>query len=160
MLRREDTEEEVDATEAGRGGGAEGVEKLKRDDVVEVGAGISFLVPMVVAGRTFGLGVMDPGVVPGEKRDLMGLWVRFVVLVAALLVVCCRGRPTGVTKLLLLLFVVVPEIVRARGWVTERGEGLLGTMIFSALLRGRNIPDEGVEVEKYRTPATLPSFFP
>jgi hypothetical protein len=104
------------------------------------------------------LGVMDPGVVPGEKRDLMGLWVRFV---AALLVVCCRGRPTGVTKLLfVVVVVVVPEIVRARGWVTERGEGLLGTMIFSALLRGRNIPDEDVEVEKYRTPPTLPSFFP
>ena len=73
VLSREDTDEEVDATEAGRGGGAEGVEKLKRDDVEEVGAGISFLVPIVVAGRTFGLGVMDPGVEPGEKRDLMGL---------------------------------------------------------------------------------------
>jgi hypothetical protein len=73
VLSREETDDEVDATEAGRGGGAEGVEKLKRDDVEEVGAGISFLVPIVVAGRTFGLGVMDPGVDPGEKRDLMGL---------------------------------------------------------------------------------------
>ena len=73
VLNREDTDEEVDATEAGRGGGAEGVEKLKRDDVEEeVGAGISFLVPIVVAGRTFGLGVIDPGV-PGEKRDFTGL---------------------------------------------------------------------------------------
>ena len=70
VLSREETDDEVDATEAGRGGGAEGVEKLKRDDV---GAGISFLVPIVVAGRTFGLGVMDPGVVPGEKRVLTGL---------------------------------------------------------------------------------------
>src|SRR5271170_3951516 len=74
VLSREETDDEVDATEAGRGGGAEGVEKLKRDDCVEVvvGAGISFLVPIVVAGRTFGLGVMDPGV-PGEKRDFTGL---------------------------------------------------------------------------------------
>src|SRR5271155_1972728 len=73
VLSREETDDEVDATEAGRGGGAEGVEKLKRDDVEEVAAGISFLVPIVVAGRTFGLGVMDPGVDPGEKRDLTGL---------------------------------------------------------------------------------------
>jgi len=157
VLRREETEEEVDATETGRGGGgAEGVEKLKRDDVVEVGAGMSFLVPMVVAGRTLGLGVMEPGV-PGEKRDFTGLWLREVVVVAAL-VVCCRGRPTGVTNP--PLFVVVPEIVRARGWAEDSGDGLLGTMIFSALLRGTNIPEEGVEVEKYRIPATLPSFLP
>ena len=70
VLRREDMLEVLDATEAGRGGGAEGLEKLKRDDVV--GGGISFLVPIVVAGRTFALGVMDPGV-PGEKRDFTGL---------------------------------------------------------------------------------------
>ena len=71
----------------------------------------------------------------------------------------CRGRPTGVTNPPFVV-AVVPEIVRARGCGTERGECLLGTMIFSALVRGRNIPDEGVEVEKYRIPATLPSFFP
>ena len=72
--------------------------------------------------------------------------------------VVCRGRPTGVTNPPFV--VVAPEIVRARECGTERGEGLLGTMIFSALVRGINIPDEGVEVEKYRIPATLPSFFP
>ena len=68
----------------------------------------------------------------------------------------CRGRATGVTNPRFVL----PEIARERGCVAERGEGLLGTMIFSALVRGTNIPDEGVEVEKYRIPATLPSFFP
>ena len=72
----------------------------------------------------------------------------------------CRGRPTGVTNPPFVVVVVDPEIVRAREFGTESGEGLLGTMIFSALLRGRNIPDEDVEVEKYRTPPTLPSFFP
>ena len=61
-----------DATEAGRGSGAEGVEKSKRDDGVEVGGGISLLVPNVVAGRTFALGVTEPGF-PGEKRDFTGL---------------------------------------------------------------------------------------
>ena len=71
--------------------------------------------------------------------------------------VVCRGRPTGVTN---PPFVVVPEVVRARRCVAERGEGLVGTMIFSAFVRGTNIPDEGVEVEKYRIPATLPSFLP
>ena len=70
----------------------------------------------------------------------------------------CRGRPTGVTNPPFV--VVVPEIVRARGCGTARGEGLLGTMIFSALVRGINIPDEDVEVEKYRIPPTLPSFLP
>jgi hypothetical protein len=50
--------------------------------------------------------------------------------------------------------------VRARGWVEEAGVGFLGVGSFSAFDRGINIPDVGVDVEKYRIPATLPSFFP
>jgi hypothetical protein len=70
--RREDTEEDVEATDAGRGG-TEGVVKLTngRDEA---------------AGRVGGFGVTLPGV-PGDadkdtSRVLMGLGTRAVVDVA------------------------------------------------------------------------------
>ena len=70
--RREDAEEEVEATEAGRGG-TEGVEKLARE---RDGA----------LGRVGGLGVTLPGV-PGDtdneiRRVFIGLAPRTVVDVA------------------------------------------------------------------------------
>ena len=59
----------------------------------------------------------------------------------------------------------VPETVRERGWVVVVDEvvaveGFVGTATFSAFVKGTNIPEVGVDVIKYRTPATLPSFFP
>ena len=109
-------------------------------------------------GRVGGFGVMLPGV-PGDtdneiSRVLTGLAPRTVVDVAVEdPAVDCRGRPTGVTKP-----VEVPEIVRDRGCTEDAGLGGVG--IRSAFDKGTNIPEFGVVVEKYRTPTTLPSFFP
>ena len=140
-------DDEVDATDAGRGG-TEGVVKLawERDGTV---------------GRVGGFGVTLPGVAGDAdneetSRVLTGLVPRTVVEVAVEdPAVDCRGRPTGVTKP-----VDVPDIVRDRGCTEEAGFGLVGVEILSALDNGTNIPEFDDVVEKYRTPATLPSFFP
>jgi hypothetical protein len=111
-------------------------------------------------GRVGGLGVTLPGV-PGDtdneiKRVFIGLAPRTVVDVAVEdPAVDWRGRPTGVTKP-----VEVPEMVRDRGCTEGVGVGLVGAATRSAFDNGTNIPELDVEVEKYRTPATLPSFFP
>jgi hypothetical protein len=44
--------------------------------------------------------------------------------------------------------------------VDEVCVGFCGVGSFSAFVSGTNIPDDGVDVEKYRIPATLPSFLP
>jgi hypothetical protein len=138
-------DEEVDATDAGRGGWTLGVVKFRR--VVDL-----------APGRVAGLGVTLPGRVAGEtesdvRRVFTGDIPRTVVVEDP--AVDWRGRPTGVTKLF-----EVPEIVRARGCAEEAGVGFFGVATFSAFDRGMNIPDVGVDVEKYRIPETLPSFFP
>lgn len=97
---------------------------------------------------------MLPGVVVDAEanRDFKGLWL--LVAVDEVVVVVWRGRPTGVTNP-----VEVPEIARARDWDFD-DMGFSAGASFSALPRGTNIPDVGVDAVKYRIPATLPSFFP
>ena len=135
-----ETDEEVDATEAGRGG------ILCWTNVrVEV-----------AVGRAEGLGVALPGVVPGDMLANLvftGLDVRDALVPEVVELVRRGGFPTGVTK----PFELFPEIVRR---VAVRGESFAGGGSFSAFVRGTNIPDVDVDAVKYRTPATLPSFLP
>ena len=102
--KREEVEEEVEATDAGRGG---------MEGLVKGRAGRDL-------GSGRGLGVALPGEADEEaKRDFTGLALRIVERPAD----CRTGRPTGVTKPFeapfatdrLIVDAPVPEIVLARG---------------------------------------------
>jgi hypothetical protein len=133
----DDIDDEVEATDAGRGG---------TYAFVNVGRGFS--------ARGAAFGVTLPGDVERDvRRVFMGDALRIVESPPK----DCRGRPTGVTN---PFDAPLPLIVLARGCVDTVVCGCFATETFSALGSGINIPEVGLEVEKYRTPPTLPSFFP
>lgn len=141
MERVLEIEEEVEATLAGRGGI------------------VCWRVFRVVLGRKEeGLGVTLAGVMPGD-RDTNLVFTGDAVRGAAAVPVLARGGfPTGVTN----PFEVV-EIVRFRAVVVGVDSfcgGGGGGVSFSAFASGTNMPEFDADAVKYRTPATLPSFFP